>query len=403
MRLAFHDYPGHAFPVQLARALARRGHDVLYLHFADFQSPKGPLAPAPDDPPTLALRSIGLGEAHRKYDLARRWLQDRRYGRHLVDAVRAFRPDVVLGGNAPLDPQAQLQRLARALGAGFVFWLQDAYGVAIDQLLRRRLPVLGALAGAHYRRLERALWRASDAIVAITEDFRPMLRRAGVDDARVTVIENWAALDELPPRPRRNAWALAHGLADKRVLLYAGTLGLKHDPELLCRLARRFRAEPDVRVVVVSEGIGADHIARVAAAERLDNLVMLPFQPYAALPDVLASADVLVVVLEAGAGIYSVPSKLLAYLCAGRAVLGAMPLDNLATRIVARAGAGLVAAPGDVTGFLAAAETLLETPARRDAAAAAARIYAERSFDIAAITTRFEAVLTAAADHARSR
>jgi len=187
------------------------------------------------------------------------------------------------------------------------------------------------------------------------------------------------------------------------VLLYAGTLGLKHDPELLCHLARRFRAAPDVRVVVVSEGIGADHIARVAAAERLDNLVMLPFQPYAALPDVLASADVLVVVLEAGAGIYSVPSKLLAYLCAGRAVLGAMPLDNLAARIVARADAGLVAAPGDVTGFLAAAESLLETPARRDAAAAAARRYAERSFDIAAITTRFEAVLAAAADHARSR
>jgi glycosyltransferase involved in cell wall biosynthesis len=395
MRLAFHDYPGHAFPVQLARALARRGHDVLYLHFAEFQSPKGPLAPAPDDPPTLALRPIGLGEAHRKYDLVRRWLQDRRYGQHLVDAVRAFRPDVVLGGNAPLDPQARLQRVARELGAGFVFWLQDAYGVAIDQLLRRKLPVLGAMVGAHYRGLERTLWRGSDAIVAITEDFRPLLECAGIDAARVSVIENWAALDELPQRPRRNDWARAHGLTDMRVLLYAGTMGLKHDPELLCHLARRFRGVPDVRVIVVSEGIGADHVARVAASERLDNLVVLPFQPYDALPDVLASADVLVVVLEAGAGIYSVPSKLLTYLCAGRAVLGAIPLDNLAARIVARAGAGLVAAPGDLPGFLGAAETLLAAPARRDAAAAAARIYAERSFDIAAITTRFETVLGA--------
>src|SRR4029077_3462288 len=132
---------------------------------------------------------------------------------------------------------------------------------------------------------------------------------------------------------RVNAWATAHGLADKRVLLYAGTMGLKHDPELLCHLARHFRAVADIRIVVVSEGIGADHIVRVKAAEALDNLVVLPFQPYDALSDLVATGDVLVVVLETDAGIYSVPSKLLTYLCAGRAILGAMPLDNLATRI----------------------------------------------------------------------
>lgn len=403
MRIAFHDYPGHAFPVQLARALARRGHDVLHLYFADFQSPKGQLARASDDPPGLRLQPIALGARHRKYALLRRWLQDRRYAARLADHVRAFKPDVVLGGNGPLDPQAVLLATARAAGAGFLFWLQDAYGVAIDQLLRRKLPCVGALVGGHYRRLERRLWRASDVIVAITDDFRPMLDEAGVDPARVAVIENWAALDELPPRPRDNEWARAHGLADKRVLLYAGTMGLKHNPELLCHLARRFRAVPDVRVVVVSEGLGADHVARAKAAEGLDNLVLLPFQPYATLPDLVATGDVLVVVLEAGAGIYSVPSKLLTYLCAGRAILGAMPLDNLASRIVARAGAGRVAAPDDVAGFLAAAEALLAAPERRAAAGAAARAYAERTFDIAAIAARFETVLGDAARRAISR
>jgi colanic acid biosynthesis glycosyl transferase WcaI len=397
MRIAFHDYPGHAFPVQLARALARRGHQVLHLYFADFQSPKGALAPARDDPPGLRLQPVGLGAPHRKYDLVRRWLQDRRYAARLIEHVMAFRPDVVLGGNSPLDPQARLLDEARAGGAGFVFWLQDAYGVAIDQLLRRKLPVAGALVGGHYRRLERRLWRAADAVVAITEDFRPMLDRASVEPDRISVIENWAALDELPQRPRDNRWAEAHGLVGRRVVLYAGTMGLKHNPELLCDLARRFRGVPDISVVVVSEGLGADHIARVKAAEGLDNLVLLPFQPYDALPDLLATGDLLVVVLEANAGIYSVPSKLLTYLCAGRAILGAMPPDNLASRIVARAGAGLVTAPDDVVGFLAAAATLLDRPERRAAAGAAARAYAERTFDIAAIAARFETVLAAAA------
>ena len=57
---------------------------------------------------------------------------------------------------------------------------------------------------------------------------------------------------KLPQRPRANAWAAAHGLSDKTVLLYSGTMGLKHDPELLVHLARRFKDRPDVRVVVVS-------------------------------------------------------------------------------------------------------------------------------------------------------
>ncbi len=402
MKIAFHDYPGHAFPVQLSRALAQRGHEVLHLHFDEFQSPKGPLAPRPDDPPGLHIRALSLGVRHRKYDLVRRWLQDRRYGALLADTVRAFRPDVVLGGNGPLEPQAMLLAVAGECGAGFVFWLQDAYGIAIDQLLRRKLPGIGALVGTYYRVLERRLWHASDAIVAITEDFRPMLAEAGIERDRVRVIQNWAPLDELPQRPRANPWAAAHGLTDKRVLLYSGTMGLKHDPALLVHLARQFKSAADVRVVVVSEGIGADHIARARQAEGLDNLLVLPFQPYEALPDVTATADVLVVVLEAGAGVYSVPSKLLTYLCAGRAILGAIPPSNLAARIVERAGAGLVAAPGDVAGFLAAAQALLDDPARRAAAGASAREYAERTFDIQGITPRFEAVLARAGQvHAR--
>ena len=37
MRIVLHDYPGHAFPVQLSRALAARGHQVLHIWFSAFQ------------------------------------------------------------------------------------------------------------------------------------------------------------------------------------------------------------------------------------------------------------------------------------------------------------------------------------------------------------------------------
>ena len=55
---------------------------------------------------------------------------------------------------------------------------------------------------------------------------------------------------------------------------------------------------------------------------------LLPFQPAEQLSEVLGSGDVLVALLEPGASKFSIPSKVLSYLAAGRPVLGIMPADN---------------------------------------------------------------------------
>jgi glycosyltransferase involved in cell wall biosynthesis len=398
LRLVLHDYPGHAFPIQLSRALARRGHEVLHLYFDQFQSPRGPVAPLPDDPATLTIVGVRLDRPFQKYNLIHRAWMERLYAGKLVARVAEFRPDVVFGGNGPLDPQAALQRWSRRHGVGFVFWLQDFYGVAIDGILRRKLGAVGALVGWYYRRLEQRLWRRSDEIVLITEDFRPLVEAAGVAAKRLHVIENWAPLDGLPLRDRYNDWAVANNLARTRNLLYSGTLGLKHNPALLVALAQEFRDVEDVRIVVVTEGIGHDYLAREKEKLGLDNLILLGFQPYEALPDLIASGDVLVVLLETDAGIYSVPSKVLTYCCAARAILGAIPPENLAARLILREQAGLVASPDDAAGFAAAARRLMASAAERAKLAAGGRAYAERSFDIETIADRFEAVLLQARD-----
>ncbi|HLA64378.1 MAG TPA: hypothetical protein VK610_08105, partial [Rhodothermales bacterium] len=89
----------------------------------------------------------------------------------------------------------------------------------------------------------------------------------------------------------------------------------------------------------------------------------------------------------------SVPSKVLSYLCAARPLLTAMPLENLASRIVAREGAGVVVAPDDLEGFVVGGRRLLDDATARTTMGANARAYAERAFAIDAITDRFEAVL----------
>ena len=398
MRIYVHDYAGHAFAVQLARALAARGHTVRHGFSATNLTPQGELAKRPGDPATFEPEPISTGRAVDKRatgwaGLARRQREEAAYGRAAADRVEAFAPDVLLAANTPLDALAPIQRAARASGAAVVNWLQDVLSVGADAVLRRKVPVAGALVGRAYRAREGRLLRDADAVVAITDAFRPLLARWRVPEARVHVVENWAPLADLPQRAQDNAWSRTHGLAGRPVALYAGTLGMKHDPALLARLARAL-PDADGRVVVVSEGAGADWLlAEQAAHDDLRQLVVLPFQPFEALPDVLATASVLTAVLEPDASAVSVPSKVLAYLCAGRAISLAVPPDNLAARIVRREGAGVVAPPADADAYLAQTVDLLGDPERQRALGGAGRAYAERAFALPSIADRFEEIL----------
>ncbi len=399
MRIVVHDYVGYAFPAQLARGLAARGHEVLHLHCRSFVAGKGRLELLDGDPPGLEFGAVGLDRPFAKYDVRRRVLHERETGAALAGRIRSFRPDAVLSANAPLLVQAALLRAAHGLGAGFVFWQQDVISAAAERVLGRRSRVAGRAARVTVAALERRLLRRSDGVVVISEDFLPLLRRWGVAESRTAVIENWAPLDQLPVLPRVNGWASEHGLDHRAVFLYAGTLGFKHDPSLLLELAR-WAGGREALVVVVSEGPGADWLAGYAAAE--PALLLLPYQPYARLPEVLASADVLLALLEPDAGSFSVPSKVLTYLCAQRPLLVSVGRENLAARVVERSGAGLVVPPADAPSLVAAAEELLADPERRRELGRRARAYAEESFDLEPITARVEQVLERARGGARS-
>ncbi len=389
MRILVHDFAGHPFQVQLSRAFARRGHTVLHAYCASLPSTPQAMETRPDDPDGFEIRGLALDSPINKQAFVQRWRQERAYGHLAAGALRDFRPDVMLSANTPLDAQRTLLEAAREVGARFVYWVQDLIGWASERLLREKVPVLGGFVGGYYARLERRLLAESDALVLVTEDFRgavPEIR----DHASAHVIPIWSPLDAVSPRPRDNAWAEAQGFPEKALrFVYAGTLGLKHNPQLLLDLAHRIPHE----IVVVSQGAGTDWLRQKKGIENVKNLRLLPFQPFEALPEVLGAADVLVAILTPDAGVFSVPSKVLTYLCAARPLLLAVPPQNLAARIVTEHEAGLVVPPRKRKDFLEAGARLAADAALRERLGANARAYAEAHFAIEPITDRFEAVL----------
>ena len=232
------------------------------------------------------------------------------------------------------------------------------------------------------------------AIIHITDGFYRQTDAWGLDRNKIAVIPNWGPIAEIAPLDRNTDWARQQALQPGARFVYTGTLAAKHNPALLAALADALGAQEEL--VLVASGSGADQLAARKTATRLHRLRPLGLQPIEALGQVLASADVLLAMIERDAGDFSVPSKILSYLCAGRPIVLAAPQDNLAAQIVKISGAGTVVEPEDIAGFVRAALAFRDAPKAAQRAGASGRAYAEAQFDLQAITDRFEAVFARA-------
>jgi glycosyltransferase involved in cell wall biosynthesis len=388
MRILVNEFCGHPFQIELSRELARRGHEVLHLYFADnLSTPKGDLSAR--GAPGLRIEGLHIAHPFSKHSLLTRRRSDRAYGKEVAKRLAEFQPEAVLSANMPLDGQKILLDAARQQHARFYYWLQDVYSSAVRFVVQRKFPLLADAAASHYLRLERRLLRDSDGVICIAPGFARMIEEWGVPRREITVIENWMPLHEVVPVRKDNAWAREQGLTERFRFLYSGTLGMKHRPDLLLALARELEDRGDGEVVVVAGGAGAEWLRAQAGALALKTLKIFPYQPYERIAEVLGSADVLIALLDSEAGAFAVPSKVLSYLCAARPLLLAAPRENHSWTVVSEAEAGITLSPDDGQAFLQAARHLLQNPELCQRYGHNARRWAEEHFEIFAIASRF--------------
>ena len=402
--LVVHDFAGHPFQVELSRELARRGHIVHHVFGDEPGSPTGEMTRSPLDPGGFSVVPIPVA-AGRGLSITSRIRADVDYRQAVRAVLEDLNPAAVISANTPLLSQHAIQRSCEDLGARSVYWYQDSYAVGMAAMAADRLGRMGRAVAAPVTALESNLLRRADAVVAIAPAFVELARRAGADPDKVAMIRNWAPLGApggagatpavaAPTVDAASSWKQRKGLEDRRVVLYSGTLGLKHNPSLVLGLADGLAELDDVAVVVVSQGAGRDWLEAEQARRRRPNLYLYDFEPAAQLPAMLTAADLTVVLLEAAAGSYSVPSKLLSYLATGRPVVASVPAANDAAAVLAAAGAGVCVEPGDDDGFVTAARGLMGAPDRLATLGQRARRYAEAHFDVRRIADRFEQLAT---------
>ncbi len=282
--------------------------------------------------------------------------------------------------------------LARYLrGARVLLNVQDIHpDLSIESgLLQNPFLIQAALA------FERWIYRVHRNIAVISDGFKKNLLAKGVPASKISVIPNWVDTDFLRPLDKDNPVARAFGLADRFVAMYSGTISIS-SYETLVRLldaAVLLRDDPKFLLAVVGDGFKAKDLKAEAERRGLANVVFIPFQPYADLPRLMASADVLLVPLDKEKSLLSVPSKLYNFMAAGRPVLGLAVEESEVHALIAGSGCGTTVPPDDPVRIAAAFRALAADPVGRERQAAAGRAHALARYSRESVLDAFERLM----------
>lgn len=389
MRILVHDWSGHPFQVQLSRELSKNDNVVRHVYCSSFQTPRGNLSLKDSDPANFDICPVSLSETFHKDKFIKRRSQEIKVGKLIGKEITKFKPDIVISSNAPIDAQRKIISATRRAGAKFIFWQQDIYSEAIRRILSKRVAIIGNLIGIYYQWLEYAILKRSDHIVTITDDFVPILSKHGIRKQKISVIENWAPLEEIIAVERDNIWASENMKHSGLRIVYSGTLGYKHNPQILIDMAQNINAH----LYVFSEGKAANRLSKSAIEQGVNNISVHGWVSYEHLSDMLSGADILVAIIEKDAGVYCVPSKVLSYLCVGRPIVGFIPKDNLARKIIEREKAGIAGDPDDVKTLIEKTKSLISDVNLRTKMGRNGRSYAQKTFEVKSITKKFETIM----------
>jgi len=208
--------------------------------------------------------------------------------------------------------------------------MQDSFSEAAKNL--KILPkALRFAAWKIFKTIENYLAKKASAIVLISQDFYQLLP----ENLRykAAVIENWA------PKYQSEEESHIDQTKKQKKILYAGTVGFKHNPEKLKEIIAQ-TLKSGMSFQLISEGLFAEEIKK--HFEGMPGFIACKFLPQKELIENLRSSMGAVFLLESDASNVAVPSKIYTYFQESLPVFGICNPKNLAARLINQHKLGVV-------------------------------------------------------------
>lgn len=304
-----------------------------------------------------------------------------------LPAVFGWRPDVILSTSPSLPVCVPASLLGWLRNCPVVLNLQDILpeaAIHVGLLKNKWLIRVFSL-------LEKFAYRSATKISVIADGFVENLLSKGVSSEKIEQIPNWVDINFIRPLPKEdNKFRAAHNLNGKFVLLYSGNIALTQGLETVIQAAAKLRDISEIAFVIAGEAKGLQRLQKYCTDCGADNVLLLPFQPREQLPEMLAAADVGLVVQKKNVISFNMPSKIQVLLASGRALIASVPDNGTAAKAVRQSGGGVVVPPEDPQALATAILDLYKHPEKAKTLGYNSRKYAVEQYAFEQALNQYE-------------
>jgi colanic acid biosynthesis glycosyl transferase WcaI len=269
------------------------------------------------------------------------------------------KPDVVFLVQPTLFCAPVVLLFCKLTGAKSVMHVQD---YEIDAMFGLGMMNDGKAARL-VKSVERWLMQRFDAVSTISFSMIENAIAKGVTREKIIYFPNWSDTNFVTPETKGNLLKQQWGFAESdRIILYAGNIGKKQGLEIVIEAARHFENDNNLKFIIVGAGAHVDILKALALDFKLSNVFFLPLQQWERVPEMLALADIHLVVQKKGAADAVLPSKLTNILSAGgHALVTAEPDTELGKLAERFSGIFHCVEPENTEEFIAGLTSLLNS------------------------------------------
>ncbi len=220
-------------------------------------------------------------------------------------------------------------------------------------------------------------------------------RITGNEKSKIAFIPNWAELEQVAPRPRRENSLLEQlNLIDKFVFLYAGNMGYPNDLESIAWCAERLKEDERFHFIFLGAGVKRKWLEREAAEKHLKNITILAPRPRAEQIIFLNACDVALVSLIKKMRGVSMPSRTYNILAAGKPILAMTESGSELARVIDEEAVGWCVPPAEPRQLLQKIEDIFEKRGELSAMSRRARAAALDKYSMLLAIKRYKTNLT---------
>lgn len=228
----------------------------------------------------------------------------------------------------------------------WVFELRDIWPESIK--------TVGAMNGGKIfdllEKIELALYKSSDRVVAVTDAFKANLISRGIEESKIEVVTNGSNMELFFQREKDIGLLKELQLEDKFIVGYLGTHGMAHSLDFIMHTITKIK-DPKIHFLFVGDGSMKESIITIAKESYLSNVTFLDPISKDKMPQYLSIIDVSLAPLKRSDNFKTViPSKIFEASAMGKPTL--LGVEGEAKEIIEQYNAGSCFIPEDEHDFI---------------------------------------------------